>query len=285
MSELEERIGSFTSFDGQELFYRVWYPLQDKKKEIFIGVHGASVHSSNMINPGVFFAKKGYAFFIFDRRGHGHNEKKNKGHVKNYKHFIYDIESFILFLKEKEKPDKIYLIDHSNGGSLAIIYGIKYPIKINTIIVSNPSIKVVMKESKLFFTRLASRIIGTILPRIKIKHGFIKPEELVRDEVILKARLNDPLYVHKNSARWVRDFFKFQCYLEKNIEKLSVPTLFLLGSNDKIVNYNHTIKTFQKIERKNIMTLTVYKEHLHELFNESEERRLKIFRDIERFIG
>ncbi|NHK32273.1 MAG: lysophospholipase [Asgard group archaeon] len=285
MADIEERMGSFTTFDGQELFYRVWYPLQEKKNEVFIGVHGASVHSSNMINPGVFFAKKGYAFFVFDRRGHGHNEVKNRGHVKKYTNYIKDIDSFILFLKEKEKPDKIHLIGHSNGGSLAIIYGINNPTRINTIIASGPSIKLEMKKGNLFFAKLAAKIIGTILPRIKIKHGVIKPEELVRDKAILEARLNDPLYVHKNSARWVRELFNFQRYLDKNIKKLSVPTLFLLGSNDKIIDYSYTIKAFQKIEKKNIMTLTIYKEHLHELFNESEEKRIKIFHDIERFIG
>jgi alpha-beta hydrolase superfamily lysophospholipase len=36
-------------------------------------------------------------------------------------------------------------------------------------------------------------------------------------------------------------------------------------------------------DKKNI-TLTIYKEYLHELFNESPDKRMKVLREIERFI-
>ncbi len=114
--------------------------------------------------------------------------------------------------------------------------------------------------------------------------SIIKPEELIKDSDILERRLQDELIYGKFTYRWSRELLKFQKDADKNIHSLAVPTLFLVGTDDRIVDSFYTMKKFETIKQKNKMKLNIYEDYWHELFNELPENREKVFQDIEDFI-
>ncbi|HUU88177.1 MAG TPA: alpha/beta fold hydrolase [Candidatus Glassbacteria bacterium] len=283
MTDFEEITGYFQSFDEKELFYRKWVPKDNPKKIVFIGYHGGAVNSKNMKHPGEHFSKKGYPFYALDQRGHGNCDKKDMGYVKNYHYYIKDIVSFVEFVKKKEKSDKIVLVGHSNGGGLVVATAIKHKNVADYLILSAPTIRLYGNKFGLFIQEILAYSLGTILPRMKIAHG-IKPEELCRDQEVLKERSADPYYWEKGTLRWVRTIFRFSRFNRKNFSKLEIPALFMVPEDDKIVDPETTLKLFPKIKDKPGMQLNYYKGHLHELFNEDLDKRNKIFKDIEEYL-
>ena len=73
-----------------------------------------------MKHPGEYYAKKGYSFFAYDRRGHGVCDEKDTGYVRDFSYFIKDNIEFVKFLKKEENPDEVIMIGHSNGGGIAL---------------------------------------------------------------------------------------------------------------------------------------------------------------------
>lgn len=286
MSEIIEQNGYFQSFDKLEMYYHSWTPTElvaDETKAVFIGVHGGGTHAQNMSTVAEYFSSKGHPFYVFDRRGHGHCEKKQRMYVKDYNYAIEDIRAFINFVKEKEAATKIYLIAHSNGGGHAIVAATRFPELIDKLILSSPSIKLVGNNFALSIQKSTAYLLGTILPRFPIP-STIKLEELVKDSDILESRLQDELICGTFRVRWIRELFRFQKAADKNIHRLEVPTLFLIGTDDRIVDSYYTMEKFETIKQKDKMKLNVYEGYWHEIFNELPENRVKAFHDIEEFI-
>ncbi len=286
MSEINEQSGYFQSFDKLEMYYHSWLPPEsevDKTKAVFVGIHGGETHAQIMRTVAEYFSSKGYPFYAFDRRGHGHCEKKKRMYVKDYNYVVEDIKTFINFVKEKEEAKKIYLVGHSNGGAYAIIAATRFPEIIDKLILSSPSIKLVGNAFAMFIQKTAVRLLGTIAPKMTLP-TVIKPKELVRDSEILDNRLHDELIYRRFTSRWGRELLRFQKDADKNIHRLDVPTLFLIGTDDRIVDSFYTMKKFETIEQKSKMKLNIYEDYWHEVFNELPENRDKVFQDIEEFI-
>ena len=284
MTNIEEITGYFQSFDEKEIFYRKWVPKENPKKIVFVGIHGGAVNSKNMKHPGEHFSKKGYPFYAQDRRGHGNCDKKEVGYVKDYNFYIKDNISFVDFIRKEEKPDKIVLIGHSNGGGIAIATALYDKKIVDTLVLSAPTLRLFGNNFVMLIKAILAGIVGTLIPKLNIPHG-IKPEELCWDQEVIKERYADPLYWPKvASARWAREIFRFARYSRKNFSKLDIPALFLIAGDDKIVDSKATLKFFSKIKDKPGMKLNYYEGYLHEIFNEEHEKRNKIFKDIEEYL-
>ncbi len=286
MVEITEQNGYFQTFDSMEMYYHCWLPTESEEKKtkaVFVGIHGGETHAQILRTVAEYFSSKGYPFYAFDRRGHGHCEKNDRMYVKDYNYVVEDIKAFINFVKEKEEAEKIYLIAHSNGGAYAIIAATRFPEIIDKLILSSPSIKLVGNDFAMFIQKTAVSFLGTIAPKLTLP-TVIKPEELVKDSDILENRFRDELIYRRFTSRWGRELIRFQKDADKNIHRLDVPTLFLIGTDDRIVDSYYTMKKFETIDQKDKMKLNIYEDYWHELFNELPEKRVKVFQDVEEFI-
>lgn len=283
MSNFIEESDYFESYDGLKLFYRVWKPIKIKENYLFVGIHGAAVHSKNMQNLGEFFAGKGFPVFVYDRRSFGHCDEKMRGYIDSFKTYVKDTISFINFLKEKVKPKKIFLVGHSNGGTISSIVAAENPDLVDSLVLSAPAYRLKSKDLLSPFRKPMGLVLGTIIPKMKTP-SFLKPEELARDPEIANMREDDPLYVSKITARWVREMFSCQKQATKSIQQVSIPTLFLIPGNDKEISSKFSLKLFEKLKDKDNMKLIYYKDNYHENFNELPENRLIVFNDISEFL-
>ncbi len=283
MIGMKPEINSFVTYDGLQLLYRAWLPKKNKHDYVFIGVHGAAVHSSNFQTFGDYFAKLGYPVFVYDRRGFGNCDNKIRGYIESYKVYVKDTVAFIDFIKSKYNPAKTFLVGHSNGSIISIVVAAEYPELIDSLVVSSPNLKLKMKDPLSPIRIPLAYVLGTIFPKMKTP-TFLKPEELVKDTKIITARNEDPLYTRKVTGRWVREMFNCQKQAKKSIKQLTIPTLILVAGDDKEINSKYTIKLHSSLENKDIVNIKIYEENYHENFNELPENRRKVFEDVAKFL-
>jgi len=273
----------FVSYDGLKMLYRAWLPKKKKNDYVFIGVHGAAVHSSNFQNFGDYFAKQGYPVFVYDRRGFGNCDEKTRGYIENYNVYVKDTIAFIDYIKSKYNPEKTFLIGHSNGCNIATIIAADYSELIDSLVLSSPNFKLKIKDPLSPFRIPLAYTLGTLIPKMKTS-SFLKPEELAKDTKIVETRKEDPLYAKKVTARWVREMFSCQRQARKCLKTLKIPTLILLAGDDREINSKYTMKLHESLENKDVVKIKLYEENYHEHFNELPETRRQVFEDIAKFL-
>jgi len=247
--------------DGTELFYRYWRPPEPKA--VIIGVHGYAEHSGRYMHVGEFFAKEGFGFYIHDHRGHGRSGGE-RGYVNKFQEFIDDLDEFLEHVKTSEGVDKVFLLGHSMGGLIGIIYAIQHPEKLKGLVTSGAGLKTGIRVSgvKIAFMKLISTIKPTYRPDIKID-----PNALTNDETVNRAYSEDPLVFKQGTIKLLLEMIKAMEWANQNADKLKVPILMMHGANDEIVPPEASKEFFEKvpIEDKQLIILP---ERKHEIFND-----------------
>ena len=117
-------------FEGREntkLFYQSWIPDSGDFKASLIALHDWGCHSDRVKFLAKFFTEKQYAVYSFDFRGHWRNKGENPGHIESVDHVQKDILLFMDLVKEEGKDKKVFLMGHSFGGLMSLIYAIEHP--------------------------------------------------------------------------------------------------------------------------------------------------------------
>ncbi len=92
--------------------------LRPKTKGTVLLVHGGAEHSGRYKHVAEKLAKAGYGISAFDLRGFGQTEGQ-KGHLR-YARVFQDMDE--LLAEEGETDTPIFLLGHSLGGQLALLY-------------------------------------------------------------------------------------------------------------------------------------------------------------------
>ncbi|MEA2070535.1 MAG: alpha/beta fold hydrolase [Asgard group archaeon] len=288
MNAIKETTDYFTSYDQQQLFYRVFAPknLEKNPKKVFLGIHGAFSHSENLRTIAEFLTQQGYLFYAFDRRGEGHwDQKKSRGHISSYQKYIKDIKAFHAFIKQHNKSSNIYYVGHSMGGAQALIMAIDFPNLVDGVIVSSPCIRLSMLTIKRRFLFLMAKMMCFLFPGMRISHG-VKMKEVISDKKIRKKREQDSLGLDKITTCYTRELFKTGKYVSQHFPKLpDIPIFFILSGKDNLVDNNYTKNLYEEhLAKRSNVKLKIYPEHLHENFNELPKNRQKVFSDIKEFV-
>ncbi|MBS7287218.1 MAG: lysophospholipase [Candidatus Freyarchaeota archaeon] len=260
---------------GLKIYYQTWRP--ESVKAVMVVAHGLAEYSGRYKHVAEHFANKGIAFYALDHRGHGLSEG-DRGYVDSFDDYVEDLDTFINMVKEKEKGKKLILLGHSMGGTIALLYVLKSPRKINYLILSSPAL------------RLASDIdAGTMkmleeLAKTNPKQEIpsqIDPYTLSHDKKICEAYANDPLVFKTITAKFAVEFVRAMNKVLENADKLEVPTLLLVAGEDKLVNPKGSIELAEKVKQKDF-TMKVYDGMYHEILNELEKE--KVLKDIDEWL-
>ncbi|MBI2082883.1 MAG: lysophospholipase [Deltaproteobacteria bacterium] len=268
--------GNFEGAKGTRLFFQQWLAPKPKARLLFI--HGLGEHSDRYHHTAHFFVSAGYSVFHFDLRGHGKSEGQ-RGFAESLADLLADIDRFIT--KFGANSDPLFLIGHSFGGQLALNYVTSsYPgiQKLNGIIFSSPNIRVAI-DIPLVKVQ-ASRLLSRMIPRLSLANE-IPIDFLSHDPEVVKAYNRDPLVQTKITTRLGDLILRNQEMIDSLAQKIRLPSLFLLGSEDRICSPEASKEFFKKIPVED-KTLKIYPGFYHELFNEVGKER--VFNDMVQWI-
>lgn len=267
--------GYFEGREAKKIFYQCWLPDSGDVKAYIIAIHDLGAHSNRIKEPAEYFTQKGYAVYSFDLRGHWRTGEK-PGHIDSMDHIQKDIILFTDIVRKDLGDKKLFLIGHSFGGLISLIYGMNHP-GLPGLIAASPMLGQMLELpiSEKVVKKMAGPI-GKISPLTTVKFE-VDQKHLTRDLKVLKEYLTDDNKLELISVKTASEIDKSMKWAIKNASKLRCPSLILQAGNDKIVDKEKTKRFFENI----LSTDKTYKEYngfLHDLWN--EKGREQVFQDM-----
>ena len=258
----------FYTMDRLRLYYQHWLPdtIQAPRGLVII-VHGLGEHSHRYRNVIDEVVAQRVGVSTFDLRGHGRSEGR-RGHIYFFRQYLQDLDQFIKLSKALHPdPCRVFLLGHSLGGLIVLRYCLQKTQFLSGVIVSGPAlaVKIKLPEYKKFFAKTFS----ALFPTIRFQNE-VHPQLLSRDYKIVENYLSDPLVHHEATARFYTETLRSMEEVRRNIAHFRLPTLFLQGENDHLIDPEVTVQVFNEIQYAD-KTLKLYTGSLHEVFNDLDK--------------
>lgn len=273
---MKNETGFFEGRELKKLFYQFWQPDSGEIKAYIIALHGWGTHSDRLILPAEYLTEKGYAVYSFDFRGHWRNAGDIHGHIDSMDHLQKDTLLFMDVIREISQDKKIFLMGHSFGGLISLIFAINHP-KLAGVLISSPLLGMFLKLSmgKKVIKSL-SKTLAKVSPN-KILDYLIDQNQLTSDLKILRKHIADKNKTEVMSAKSATEIDKFSKWAMENASKLHCPVLIMQSGEDKIVDKEKTKQFFELVNSKD-KTYREYDGFLHELW--SEKGRAQVYQDM-----
>ena len=110
-------MGTVTTKDGVEIFYKDWGP---KDAQPIVFHHGWPLSADDWDAQMLYFVQKGYRVIAHDRRGHGRSSQISDGHDMD--HYATDVAAVVSHLGLRNAVH----IGHSTGGGEALHYAARH---------------------------------------------------------------------------------------------------------------------------------------------------------------
>ena len=272
---MKHETGYFEGRESRRLFYQYWLPDGDIKACI-VAIHDWGTHSNRMKYPAEYLTEKGYAIYTFDLRGHWRNAGDFPGHIDDMDHIQKDIVLFMDIVKKSAGDTKIFVMGHSFGGLISLIYAINHP-ALPGVIVSSPEIGLLKKTS--VGKKLSKKFSGSLskFAPTKTIEWIVDQNQLTGDLKILREHIADKQKTEVISIKSAAEMTNSMKWALKNASKLLCPVLVMQAGNDKLVDKGKTKEFFSKIKSED-KTYKEYDGFLHELWN--ERGRAQVYQDM-----
>jgi alpha-beta hydrolase superfamily lysophospholipase len=273
---MKNETGYFKGRELKELFYQYWLPDSGEVKAYIVAIHGWGTHSDRMKLPAEYLTEKGYAVYSFDLRGHYRNIGDVPGDIDSMDHLQKDIVLFIDFIQEIAKDKKIFLMGHSFGGLVSLIFAISHP-ALSGVLLSSPMLGMYLQLSMgKKVIKSISKTISKLSPN-KVLNNLIDQNQLTSDLKVLRSHIADKNKIEVITAKSASEIDKSTKWAMQKASDLICPVLIMQGGNDKIVDKTKAKELFGKIKSKD-KTYKEYDGFLHELWN--EKGRAQVYQDM-----
>ncbi|MBI4546313.1 MAG: lysophospholipase [Gemmatimonadetes bacterium] len=247
---------------GLRLYYRAWEAPAPSAALLI--VHGLGEHSARYVAFAEAMTGNGISCFALDLRGHGCSEGR-RGHAARFDVLLQDLDRFrreVMGLIAPELP--IFLLGHSMGGLLALRYLEEYGESLRGAILVSPWLATAMPVPR-WKTTLAGAL-NRLLPSLPFA-ARIRAEHLCRDPHVVQNYKDDPLVHDTITPRLFSEASAAMGLVLQRSERLRVPLLFLLASDDRLVDTQRTA-TFARSLQPDLVTVRIFPDYYHEVLNE-----------------
>ena len=265
----------WTAADGARLALRRERARGTRRAAIIL-VHGFGDHAGRYGHVAQWLADRGLAVYALDQRGQGRTPGP-RGHVARFAQFLSDVAA-LRKLVQAEAPGPQLLLGHSFGGLVVLRYLETAPHGMAGAILSSPFVGVAMHVPR--WKTVLGRALADLLPSFPVKIG-VRYRDLCRDAEVGDAMKADPLCHDVMSPRAYRETMEAQAALPGEQDRISVPLLFVLAGDDRIVSTPAALG-FASALRGDV-TVKVYEGFFHDVLNEQERGR--VFGDIEPWLA
>ena len=273
MGHIESR---FKGHENIDLYSQCWLPKAGIKAVLLL-VHGLAEHSGRYANVANYFVQKGYTVCSFDYSGHGKSEGP-RGYVKQFSYYLDDLKSFLDIVRNLYPENKIFIVGHSVGGTIATNFTINHQNEFDGLILSGTTL---IPGSSLSPVKIVmAKFLSLILPKIGVDR--IDASAISRDQTVVDGYINDPLvYRGKISARLGVELIRAMQKIKLQKQKIGLPILILQGTDDRLSDPEGSRILYNGVGSQD-KAIKFYDGFYHEVFNEPEHEQ--VFRDMESWL-
>ena len=278
MPVLQEKTGSFKSNDGLKIFYREYRAVKERARLVI--AHGLGEHSGRYGNVIKLLFPDDISIWALDHRGHGQSDGP-RGHISSFNDYLNDLKGMVELAKAGiGENTSCFLLGHSMGGLISLMFALKHPDMIDGVIVSSPGLgmKVKIPGLKAFM----GKVMSSIWPGLSLGNE-LDSSKISRDKEVVKKYDKDPLKHGKVSARWFTEFVGAMEEAHRLAPSLKVPILMQIAGDDHLVDAAASKSFYEKLGSKD-KALRIYDGLYHEIYNELEPDRKKVLDDLENWI-
>jgi acylglycerol lipase len=245
---VKHKEGNFKGYKDFNIYYQSWQP-EKKAKAVLLIAHGFAEHSGRYLNVVSHFVPKGYAVYALDHRGHGRSDGE-RVKVDDFNDYIKDLKKFFNIVRKENPKEKIFLIGHSMGSVIALLYAIEYQQELAGLVTSGGGV------ARPGDPPMPPRKPGEALPTAMLS----------RDPAVIKAYENDPL-VYRGPIPTGLAMGGMFARLYGMVPKITLPALIMAGNGGPDGARSRVL--YEQIGSRD-KTLRLYEGLLHEIFNEPE---------------
>lgn len=266
--------GHIKTTDRLDLFWQSW--SGSEPRGVIVIIHGLAEHSGRYRDTGEFFAARGWAVYACDLRSHGLSPNApgaGRVHVDRFDDFLSDAGALVGFAQSRHENLPVYLLGHSMGGLITILYALQSPQKLAGAIVSSPALGTHPDFRPPRFLKLMVGILSRITPRLLVNSN-LDAQAISRDSAVVKTYNEDPLISGKVSTRWYSEITRAMKAAHADASRLEVPMLVMQSGEDRLVDPAAPARWTDSTPAG--MAESVLWDGLyHEMFNEPEKDRVR----------
>jgi alpha-beta hydrolase superfamily lysophospholipase len=272
--------GFFDAPDGVKLFAD-WYPPEGGAlRAAAVVVHGYADHGGRYAEVARRLAAGGIAAMTFDHRGHGQAAGR-RGHCDRFEEFLGDLERAIGRARAVAGDRPVVVVAHSHGALVTLRMLCepgRAPAGLAGVVMSSPYLRLKLAVNPLKIA--AGRIASRVAPRLALKNE-LDPAFFSHDPEMVRARRRDRFCHDVATVRWFTEAVAAQQYVTAHVDRLSVPSLWLVAGDDRVVDAAHTRSVFARAGGDK--TLKIYDGFFHEVFHEAD--RSRAFADLDEWLS
>lgn len=243
--------------DGTAILVRHWAARGEAWASVVM-VHGLAEHCGRYDRVGAQLARAGLDVHGFDLRGFG-GSGGPRASIDRWSQFHDDLEERLVAVRSLAPARPLVLSGHSMGGLIALGYVLDGRARPDLLVLSAPAIGARIP----LWQRALVATLRRIAPGMTIANR-LDPDDLSCVASVGEAYVKDPLNQHRSTVRFAHAAFAEQQRVAASIDRLSIPTLVVHGSDDEIV----PPAVSEPLARRPGVTRRTYPGLRHELHNE-----------------
>lgn len=263
--------GFFSGAGGVRIFEQSWHPMGPVRAALVIQ-HGLKSYSGAYAEFANRLARRGYAVYGLDMRGHGRSAGR-RATLDNFEDLVNDLATVVNQVLAEEKGHPVFVLGHSVGGAVVTLYVLERRPPIAGLILLAPAIRI----DRMPLEAAATPLVATLLPNLPLVD--VPDEAFSRSPEVVRSMGRDPLIYHP--AGPARTAAGLLAALEKiwtHADELDVPLLVLHGTADQATDPRGSAELVRRARSKD-RTLLLYRGLRHDLIHEPEHEQ--IMQDIE----
>ncbi|TRX38009.1 alpha/beta fold hydrolase [Flavobacterium sp. ZT3R18] len=224
---------TFTSHDGQVIFYRNWKETTEQPADrVIVLLHRGHEHSGRIEHIVNELNMNDTAFFAWDVRGCGRTEGP-RGYAPSFMTWVQDLDVFVQHINRQYgiPIENIVVIAQSVGAVIAATWVHDYAPKIKALILASPafSVDLIFPGAKQGIA-LYQKLFGQFFVK-----SYVKGKQLTHDPERVKSYHTDPLVALPIASNVLLDLYTVSDRIISDAGAIVTPTQILISGKDAVV--------------------------------------------------
>jgi alpha-beta hydrolase superfamily lysophospholipase len=229
-------LSQFRASDGYA-FYTRFYAAVGAPRGRLVFVHGIRSHGGWYTRSCAAFAAAGFDVHFLDRRGAGLNTA-HRGDAPEFRRLLDDVAEYVQHLRAEKASLPIVLAGISWGGKLVVGLPYRRPGLVDGVVLLCPGL--VPKVTPPLPSRARIAVARVFRPWKLFPIPLNEPELFTADPEWRAYIDREPHGLRAATARFLFSSFSLDIYLRRAAKRVSVPTLLVLGGDDRIIDNAQT---------------------------------------------